>query len=228
MGTRLMKRRISLPAVLVLLMAMLSSCLSAPKMAEQEGEYVMPLNTGVKGGVALTGMEREVVKQLNGVRTNPRMWAGHLRGISTGLLSRLYGGQNLEGLDEAINFLENKTPLPPLKVSTGLCLAATDLRLDHGPKGLTGHRGSDGSRVLERMSRHGQVEGKFAENLSYGYSDADRLAVALLTEGGSQGWDQRNNLFNKDFTVIGVSCGSHNVYGAMCVMDLAEGYTEMP
>jgi hypothetical protein len=227
MAGRRIKRRIALQAVLMLVAVMLSSCLSVPKMAEQGGEYAVPLNAGVRA-VPLTGMEQEVVKQLNGVRSNPKGWAGHLRGINTGFLSQLYKGPTPEGLDEAVNFLENKTPLPPLKVSTGLCLAAADLRLDHGPKGLTGHRGSDGSRVLDRMSRHGQVEGKFAENLSYGYGDADRLAVALLTEGGSQGWDQRNNLFNKDFTVIGVSCGSHNVYGTMCVVDLAEGYTEMP
>ena len=136
--------------------------------------------------------------------------------------------ENAEGLDEAIQFLKSIKPRPPFKVSRGLCLSAGALVRDHGPKGLTGHKGSEGNDAYYRMNSYGVWDGKAGENLYYGYRDPDKLIVAFLTEGGSQGWEQRNNIFSQDFHFVGIACGIHNVHGTICVIDFAQKYTEMP
>jgi hypothetical protein len=230
------KRKFILACVLAVGTALLCSCAALRKPAMSGPAYVMPLNEGVRE-IVLTDMERDVVRQLNDLRANPKGWADRLKGVGApNRRFKLFGqdgkqtrGDGLaDGTGEAVLFLENVKPLPPFKVSAGLCLAARDLVKDHGPKGLTGHKGSDGSTSESRLARYGGWDGKWAENLIYGYGDADGLMTGLLTEGGSQGWDQRNKIFDKDFHVIGLACGPHHVYRAMCVIDFMENYKEMP
>ena len=225
-------KRVAGLILLFLVAAALGSC--AFLKGKGKPVYNLPLNEGVTN-LVLTDMEKEVVRQLNDLRTNPGQWAGHVRKLKgRGLVLDQQGMQRIDGeeaataAEDATLFLERRKPLPPFRVSKGFCLTARDLLNDHGPKGLTGHRGSDGSSFFDRILRHGQWEGKAGENLVYGYKDADRLLIGLLTEGGSEGLEQRNNVFNKDFNLIGVACGKHNVYRTMCVIDFAEKYTEMP
>jgi uncharacterized protein YkwD len=196
---------------------LLFSCALPLPVRTGDPAYVPPLTEGSRN-VALTDMEKEVVRLTNDLRTNPKKWASELR-------AQKGGGDQAE---EASLFLNDRAALKPLKVSKGLCLAARQLLTDHGPRGLTGHKGSDGSTSFIRMNNYGLWDGKAAENLYYGYSDADSLMTAAVTEGGSQGWEQRKNLLNPDFTAIGIACGPHNVYRTMCVIDFAEVYAEAP
>jgi uncharacterized protein YkwD len=212
----IVKRFAGLVICILAATALWSCAAPAKKVAGQTG-YVAPVNGGA-ANFALSDMEKEAVRQLNDLRVNPKEWAAYLKTLKPGS----------DGTDEAALFLRNKTPLAPLKVSKGLCLAARDLVMDHGPKGLTGHKGSDGSTSFERIGRYGEWDGKAGENLYYGYKDPDRLMAALLTEGGSQGWEQRNNALSKDFKAMGISCGPHRVHRTMCVIDFAEIYTEAP
>ena len=57
---------------------------------------------------------------------------------------------------EAIAFLKKQKPVGALKNSAGLMKACRDHVLDQGPKGTTGHTGSDGSSPFVRMNRYGQ------------------------------------------------------------------------
>ena len=214
----------------------LCSCAAPRKMAGQGSGYVVPLNQGVRQ-IVFTDMEKDVVRQVNDLRANPKQWAAYLKNLGPVkgrlILSRQDGKRidadaAAERIEESVSFLEGASALPPFRVSSGLSLAARDLLKDHGPKGLTGHRASDGSTPENRIMRYGQWEGKSAENVIYGYKDADSLLVGLLIEGGSQGWDQRRNVFDRNLNLIGIACGAHKVYGAMCVIDFAEKYAEMP
>ncbi len=229
-------KRIAGLIIFLFVAAGLVSCVLPIRKTIEKPVYSLPLNEGVTN-LVLTDMERDVVRQLNDLRANPREWADYVRklkGRSRGFTLEQQGRQSIDGeeavraADDATYFLENTSPLPPFKVSKGLCFAARDLLKDHGPKGLTGHKGSDGSTTFSRIMRYGGWEGKAGENLLYGYKDADRLVVGLLTEGGSEGLDQRKNIFDKNFNLIGIACGPHNVYRTMCVIDFAEKYMEMP
>jgi hypothetical protein len=210
-----------------LLTAGLASCALPRKDVRPRSANTLSFNGG-GGSFALSGMESEIVKQVNDLRMHPREWADYLAGLKPGPVDWIMRRDNPEAMGEAINFLKSMKPRPPLVVSKGLSLAAAALVKDHGPKGLTGHRGSDGKDAFYRMNSYGIWDEKAGENLYYGYSEPDKLVMALLTEGGSLGLEQRRNAFSDDFHFIGIACGPHNVYGTMCVMDFARKYNEVP
>ena len=211
--------------IIFFVVALLLSCGVSKKTVRTAPEGV-PLNEGVSR-LSLSDMEKDVINRLNDLRAHPKEWADYLKGTKKGLFGIGLSSGNDEETAEAVLYLESRKPVPPLKLSRGLTLAAADLLKDHGPKGLTGHRASDGTVPADRMARYGYCEGKTGENLIYGYKDEDRLMKGILTEGGSRGWEQRNNVLSKDFNLVGIACGSHNVYGTMCVIDFAEKYEEM-
>lgn len=52
--------------------------------------------------------------------------------------------------------------------SKGLECAARDHVKDTGPKGVTGHTGTDGSSMSDRIERYGEWDVTVGENISYG------------------------------------------------------------
>jgi hypothetical protein len=219
-------KRFVVTVTFVLLAVGLASCTLPVKKVREISPSPLSYNGGTES-FALSGMESEVAKQVNDLRMHPREWADYLAGLKPGPMDWIMRRDNPEGLSEAVNFLKSVKPRTPLVVSKGLSLAAAALVKDHGPKGLTGHRGSDGKDAYYRMNSYGIWDEKAGENLYYGYNNADKLIMAVLTEGGSLGLEQRRNVFSDDFHFIGIACGPHNVYGTMCIMDFAKTYVEM-
>ena len=129
-------------------------------------------------------------------------------------------------VDEAIRFLESTAPLAVLHGSRGMSLGARDLVADQGPKGSTGHVGTDGSQPWDRVARYGDWEGEIAENVAYGFDSAREVVVQLIVDDGVRGRGHRVNIFNPEFRVVGVSCGNHARYGTVCVITYSAGYVE--
>ncbi|HNS77731.1 MAG TPA: hypothetical protein PKM17_03700 [Syntrophorhabdus sp.] len=179
----------------------------------------IPLNTGVRDASFLTNMEKEVIVELNAIRTNPRQYAEFLKSLRG-------SPQWSEGLEETILFVEKKEPLPAFRTSKGLSLAARNLVNDRGPEGLTGHTDKDGKSTLERMSCCGQPGGKFGEYLGYGYLEGAALVAKMAIDEGAAGKEGEKYIFERDFLVVGVACGPHKSYRTMCVVDFAGSYRE--
>jgi uncharacterized protein YkwD len=221
--------------VLIILLSF-PACVDFGKNTQGMAPYVILLNTGVKEISFLTSMEREVVMYLNDVRTSPERYADHLSELKErpGWPARPESkspsarSEESTGLDEMVLSLRDREPLPPFKVSKGLSFAARDLVQDLGPKGLTGHKGSDGSSLFERMNRHGQWEGKTVEILTYGYKEADALMTGMLTDRTPTGRADRESFFDKAYVIAGISCGTHKTYGTMCAIIFAHRYKENP
>lgn len=131
-----------------------------------------------------------------------------------------------EGLEETILLVEKKEPMPAFRASKGLSLAARDLVNDRGPKGLTGHTGKDGKTMFERMNCCEQLEGRFGEYLGYGYLEGAALVAKMVIDEGGSNKEGQKYIFEKDFFVVGVSCGPHKSYRTMCVVDFASSYKE--
>jgi uncharacterized protein YkwD len=72
--------------------------------------------------------------------------------------------------------LQNLAPLGKLFWEEGLENAARDHAEDIGPKGITGHTGSDGSSMTDRIERYGEWMGNIGENISFGQ------------KSGKEGW----------------------------------------
>jgi uncharacterized protein YkwD len=191
--------------------------------------------SGIDGVDFLSDIEKDVMKEMNLARTNPAEYAAKLKEFRKryrGNLIIVPDGINMmtnEGVracDEAIRFLETSKPLAPLKVSKGLSLAARDHAKDQGPKGATGHDGSNGSSPFARMNHYGKWLGSAGENISYGKNTGEEIVFQLLIDDGVQSRGHRKNIFSSAFNFAGIGFGSHRKYNYMCVIDFAGGYAE--
>jgi uncharacterized protein YkwD len=188
-----------------------------------------------RGADYMTRTEREVVIEMNMMRTDPARYAQKylvpLRSYYQGHLLKYPGktaiatNEGPRALEECIRELQRAKPLPCLSPRKGLTLAARDHAQDQGQTGAIGHTGSDGSTMVMRMNRYGRWESSAGENISYGYNEARKIVVALLIDDGVPSRGHRKNLLSSSFNLVGVDIGPHRVYRDMCVMDFAGGYS---
>jgi uncharacterized protein YkwD len=182
----------------------------------------------------LTENERQIIIEINMVRTDPAEYAHRflapLRSSYHDKLLQFPGeiaistNEGIPALDECIKKLEDSRPLSPLVPRKGLTLAARDHARDQGKSGATGHTGSDTSTMESRLKRYGRWEISAGENIDYGNGDARRIVASLLIDDGVPSRGHRSNLLDRSFKVVGVAVGPHHVYGHMCVMDFAGSY----
>lgn len=175
-------------------------------------------------------LEEAVLVRINFARQHPQEYAEQLRAYRayfTGRILYLPGDVNgiitREGpsaVDEAIAFLEQQIPLPPLDAGTVLALAAADHAEAQGRAGSRGHVSPDGSTPGERVRRHGG-DIYVGESISYGMHDPDAVVRQMIVDDGIPDRGHRKLLFDRSFHYAGVGCGAHRAYGALCVVDLA-------
>ena len=193
--------------------------------AAQEAEY-------------LTGLEAEIVREHNLARQNPRRYASYVEELLPyfdGTLLRLPGEialrtqEGSRAVSEAVRFLRAATAAGELRPSRGMSRGARDHVRDHGPRARTGHEGSDGSQSWDRVNRYGTWRRTIGENIAFGAydsEDARMVVMQLIIDDGVADRGHRDNIFEPEFEVIGVSCGEHARYGLMCVMVYAGRYEE--
>ena len=182
----------------------------------------------------LTHIEREVIIEINMLRTDPAVYARKylmpVRAYYDGNLLKYPGdiaiatSEGAAPLEECIRELERTSPRSTLSPQKGLVLAARSHAADQAKTGATGHTGSDGSSVGTRLNRHGEWSRTAGENISYGYNDARKIVISLLIDDGVPSRGHRTNLLNNSFNVVGIGVGPHREYRNMCVMDFAGGY----
>ncbi len=188
-----------------------------------------------KSAPYLSDLEAGVLREMNLARSEPRRYAEFLEERR-----RYYRGNRFErpgdiaiittegvgAVDEAIDFLRQVKPIGALTPSRGMSRAADDHVRDQGPSGGLGHRGKDRSRAYDRANRYGRWNGKIGENISYGQDDPRDVVVQLIVDDGLRDRGHRDNIFDPAFRVVGVACGEHSAYRAMCVTKFAAGYEE--
>lgn len=170
---------------------------------------------------------REVERQINLARTDPRAYAHRLRAHRAHYEGRVFRDpraisietqEGVAAVDEAIAFLERQTPLPPLADNAILRLAAADHVEDQGPFGAVGHEGSDGSSFVDRIVRHGGPASG-GENISYGGDSGEAVVIQLIVDDGVPNRGHRTNIFRPGYVSQGAACGRHRAYRYMCVID---------
>lgn len=191
------------------------------------------IDTTVSSGY-LNDVEREVIIEINMVRTDPaeyaRRYLAPLRSYYHNTLLQFPGeiaistNEGIRALDECINELQVAKPLSPLSPRKGLTLSACDHARDQAKTGATGHSGRDRSTMETRLNRYGKWDISAGENIDYGNENARRIVTSSLIDDGVPSRGHRRNLLNGSFRFVGVSVGPHLVYGQMCVMDFAGSY----
>ena len=184
----------------------------------------------------LTDEEKDVILELNKARNNPGQYArlyieprlawfggpfgndSYLRPGDT-VYIRQPGGR--AAVVSTINALSRLPALQPLTPSQGMSLAARDHTLDTGPRGMTGHTGSDRSSMSQRLERYGRWNGRIGETISYGFNTAQDIVVQLLISQG-----HRDIIMTGAHRYIGLAIGSHSRHNYMCTIKFAVGYVE--
>jgi len=185
----------------------------------------------------LTGLEKDVILEMNKARTNPKKYAElYIKPRLSNFNGNYYsvpgqitivtqeGATAVNDCITALNGANNASALIPEK---GLSLAAKDHVSDQSKTGQTGHNGSDGSTPETRMRRHGAFSGSWTlgENITYGYTTGREIVCSFLIDDGVPDRGHRTNIMNRAFTQTGVGYGTHNQYRASCTITYANGYS---
>ncbi|PIE98198.1 MAG: hypothetical protein CR988_04535 [Treponema sp.] len=165
----------------------------------------------------ISQIEKEVLYELNLVRTNPPKYANEI--------IKQYRETSPEA-DECYRELLQTKSMPKLSFAMGLCKAGDWFVYHQGPSGKTGHNTSVyGYKTPgDRMKQFGTVNGRYGENIAYGYDTARDIVVALLIDKGVPSRGHRKNILTRDYRRIGIGIGTHQKFRIMCVMDFAGSY----
>ncbi|MCF6331780.1 MAG: CAP domain-containing protein [Draconibacterium sp.] len=184
----------------------------------------------------LSSLEKEVIYEINLLRSNPTKYANnYIVPLTKNYKSRMlyYPGdkplktqEGVRALQECVHILYQTQSLSLVYPSRGLTKAAEDHVKDQSKSGKTGHRGSDGSDMNQRIERYGKWQIRIAENIAYGGISARQIVIYLLIDDGIRDRGHRKNFLNPDYKTIGVATGSHPGYKSMWVMDFAGLFTE--
>lgn len=181
----------------------------------------VPMDVG--GGQNWSGLERDILREINRVRVDPTAYASTVEARKQqydkqmAKLAPSPSQQETAVFDEAIRALRATTPLPALTISRGLSLAA---------KEHVSQAGGTPPAFEERLKRHGTWEGSVAENVAYGSDTAQRFVMQFVLDPDDARRPQRANILQSGFTASGVACGSHPQYTTMCVVTFARKYSD--
>jgi len=183
----------------------------------------------------LSFLEKEIVRELNMARTDPKGYASLLekwKPYYDRTLLKLPGEIPIKikegwmAAEEAIRFLRSTQPIPQLTLSQGMSLGARDHVKDQGSSGSSQHKGHDGSQPWDRVNRYGTWQKIIGENISFGHNKARNVVMTLIIDDGVPNRRHRKNVFDPNFRVMGVACGPHSTYRTICVITFAGGYQE--
>jgi uncharacterized protein YkwD len=183
----------------------------------------------------LTGIEKDVILEMNKVRRNPKKYAE----LYIKPTLKYYSGKNYsvpgqitivtqEGttaVNGCVSALSSSKSVGLLTAEKGIWLAAKDHAVDQSKTGKTGHNGSDGSNPFQRMERYGGGYTTVGENCAYGPNSGRDIVVQFLIDDGVPSRGHRKNIMNGAFTQTGLSIQTHPQFRYCCVIDYAKEYT---
>ncbi|MBN1521730.1 MAG: CAP domain-containing protein [Candidatus Aureabacteria bacterium] len=180
-------------------------------------------------------LREEIIKEINLARKDPKAYAAFLKEFK-----KFYDGNKMkrsgkkiimtkEGVkvvEEAITYLKSLDPLPLLKLSNGMSLAAKDHIDEISGTSLTGHVGSAGSLPGDRVNRFGTWSDAIGENICYGFDSPREIVIWMIIDDGFASRGHRVNIFRPEFHFAGAWVCRHPLYDFMCVITFAGKFEE--
>ena len=203
-----MKRIVILFAMF--LFAMMISAQTTPDSRWDEYEIALA-NTGLYSNY-LSKKEKDIILYINLARMHPKEFYNiEVRNyqLPEGYIPLNRDNPYLRSLEKT---LKNGHPLPPVYPDRKLTSYAKYLAKEQGENGETGHYRDKGPKSPYYY---------LGECNNYGEFNSRGHVIVLLIDDGITSLGHRRNVLDKYFTLVGVGCGSHPVYGNMCVIDFA-------
>lgn len=180
----------------------------------------------------LSVIEKDVVLEMNKARSNPALYAQlYLEPRIKKFSGKIYDGnfmtnEGVNAVNDCISVMKKTKTLALLIPERGLSLAAQKHSSTQGETDQTGHTGVDGSTPFTRIQKYGTYKAA-GENISYGSKSGRDIVVQLLIDDGVPSRGHRKNILSKDFSSTGVGYSKqHKLYGSVCVITYAGGYSE--
>ena len=156
-------------------------------------------------------LEEQIFLKHNELRKNPQSFIPKLKESLKHFREKIYHKpgedpiQTYEGpeaIEEAIEFLKTQKPVCELIYEEKISLACKDHVHDIGVKGLTTHEGSDGKNISDRIEKYCEWDGAAAENLDFGFRNAENIILNLIIDDGVKERNQRFNLFHLILNIL--------------------------
>lgn len=163
-------------------------------------------------------VESAVLAEINRARQSPRQYADTIKGVfatmdAIGVYTRgtrrVATVEGRAAVDEAVRFLSNAEPAPPLRMASCLNLAAARHAKAKGSTGNYGHFGATGRNPSERASFLTASPVACSENIAYGYSDISEMVSALIVDDSVPSRGHRSNLFDPRIKSFGSGRAVH-------------------
>ena len=176
-------------------------------------------------------IEQDVFNCHNDIRTNPFSYISKLKDLIPYFKDKIYHHpledaittyEGTEAIEEATQYLKSLKPMRSLKYSEEISKACRDHITDIGSKGLTGHIGSDGSNITDRLEKYCEWDGIVAENLDFGFKEASNIVMNMIIDDGVKERCQRGIIFSNEFNYIGIGVGPHKIFGIGVVVGYAK------
>lgn len=231
-----MKVKILLVLISAILAAVLLPASVAQNRADSQAVKAKPTKLAPSAPLVST-LEQATIDEINLARANPSAYIKYLQEFKQYFRGReihypdgfvLVSNEGVAPLDEAIAFMRSLKPAPPLKLSSGMVSGAKDHLSDLVKTGSSGHKGSDGSTVSDRLNRYGTWAKSLGEDIVYHSRTAREDVVALIIDDGTSTRGHRKNIFKSDFQVIGIAQSPQLKTGTISVITFSAGFTDKP
>ena len=183
------------------------------------------------GDIDYQQLSEELFKLHNELRKNPISFIDKLTKAESYFKDKIFRHpseipietyEGIDGLKEAIQFLQNQNPVKELIYSESLSKAAFDHADDIGKQGLHSHESSNGALLNERIEKYSEWDGAIAESLQFCYKNPENILMSLIIDDGSKEKHQRQNLFSEEFQYVGIGCAKHKSFKLCTVFDYAK------
>jgi len=231
-----MKAKVFLPLISLILAAVLLQVSVAQERADSRSAKAVTTKPAPAAPLVST-LEQATIDEINLARANPAAYIKYLEEFKKYYRGRdvhypdgfvLVSNEGVAPLDEAIAFMRSLKPAPPLKLRLGMISAAKDHLNDLVKTGGSGHKGSDGSTVSDRLNRYGSWAESLGEDIVYHSRSAREDVVALIIDDGTSTRGHRKNIFKSDFQVIGIAQSPQLKTGTISVITFSAGFTDKP
>lgn len=230
------------------LVGFIFSSLTAPAVAQKvSGPSPKPIQKPVAavlikpetktpaGNLALSALEIAIVEEINLARENPQTYIAYLeeyrKFMSDKILSlpnkqKLITNEGTVAVDDAISDLKNRSKIAPFELSNGLIKVARQQMSDLQENVALKHFGKDGSDLEMRLMKIGFAGNAVSENITYRAETAREVVLNMIIDDGVKSRSHRKNVFNSNFKLFGIACGTASNQKIACVAEFADSFKE--